>query len=397
MGPFVPDFISDQLNLVVALIIGIAFGFVLEQAGFSSSRRLAGLFYGYDFSVLRVFFTAAVTAMSGILLLGHFGYLDVSAIYVNPTWLWPAIVGGVVMGAGFILGGYCPGTSIAAAAIGKIDAMFFVVGGVAGVLAFGEGYPLVATFFDSSSLGSIKVYDSLHMSQGAFAFLLIAVAIGAFAVTSLIEQKVNKDAPSRSHPATLHRVVAAAVLVLGVVLMVLPDRQQQLMATAKSPAYRQAHPVQLMSADELAFRLVDHDPRVQIYDLRFADAYKALALPVSTNIQLKDLMGRDLIPDLSKSHLKKVFVADTEEEALDACLVLTQQGYENVVALEGGFPKFQAQILSPEGATLVSASDGPDVTDFRRQARTNLLAQIAEAKKKGAGTKKVEKKIKGGC
>jgi uncharacterized membrane protein YedE/YeeE len=125
MGPFVRDLISDQLNLVVALLLGIGFGFVLEQAGFSSSRRLAGVFYGYDFTVLRVFFTAAVTAMSGVLLLGYFGLLDTDAIFVNPTWLLPAIVGGAIMGVGFILGGYCPGTSVCAAAIGKIDAMFF--------------------------------------------------------------------------------------------------------------------------------------------------------------------------------------------------------------------------------------------------------------------------------
>ena len=65
MGPFVPDLISDQLNLVVALAIGFLFGFVLEQAGFSSSRRLVGVFYGYDLTVLRVFFTAAVTAAVG--------------------------------------------------------------------------------------------------------------------------------------------------------------------------------------------------------------------------------------------------------------------------------------------------------------------------------------------
>ena len=141
MGPFVPDLISDQLNLVVALLLGIGFGFVLEQAGFSSSRRLAGVFYGYDFTVLRVFFTAAVTAMTGVLLLGHFGLLDLDLIFVNPTWLAPAIVGGVIMGVGFLLGGYCPGTSVCAAAIGKVDAMVFVGGGLLGVLAFGEGYP----------------------------------------------------------------------------------------------------------------------------------------------------------------------------------------------------------------------------------------------------------------
>jgi uncharacterized membrane protein YedE/YeeE len=129
MGPFVPEVISDQLNLVVALVLGIGFGFALEQAGFSSSRRLAGVFYGYDFTVLRVFFTAAITAMSGVLLLGYFGFLDTEAIFVNPTWLFPAIVGGAIMGVGFVLGGYCPGTSVCAAAIGKIDAMFFVGGG----------------------------------------------------------------------------------------------------------------------------------------------------------------------------------------------------------------------------------------------------------------------------
>ena len=84
MAPFVPAPITDPLNLVVALLLGIGFGFVLEQAGFSSSRRLAGVFYGYDFSVLRVFFTAAVTAMSGVILLGWLGLLDTTLIFVNP-------------------------------------------------------------------------------------------------------------------------------------------------------------------------------------------------------------------------------------------------------------------------------------------------------------------------
>jgi uncharacterized membrane protein YedE/YeeE len=97
--------------------------------------------------------------------------LDLDAICVNPTWLYPAIVGGVIMGIGFILGGYCPGTGECAAAIGKIDAMFFVGGGFLGVLAFGELYPMYEKFYESTSLGPIKVYDSLGMSQGLFAFL----------------------------------------------------------------------------------------------------------------------------------------------------------------------------------------------------------------------------------
>ena len=125
MGPLVPDVIGNELNYIIAIFIGMAFGFVLEQAGFSSSKKLVGLFYGYDFTVLRVFFTAGVTAMMGVLLFSHFGLLDLSLIYINPTFLWSALVGGIIMGLGFVIGGFCPGTSVCAAAIGKIDGMFF--------------------------------------------------------------------------------------------------------------------------------------------------------------------------------------------------------------------------------------------------------------------------------
>jgi hypothetical protein len=68
MGPIVPLFeIPEELNLLIAFLIGLGFGFVLEQAGFSSSRKLAGMFYGYDITVLKVFFTAAITGMLGLL------------------------------------------------------------------------------------------------------------------------------------------------------------------------------------------------------------------------------------------------------------------------------------------------------------------------------------------
>src|SRR5512143_2733010 len=168
MAPLVPDLLSNELNILSGLLVGMAFGYVLEQAGFSSSRRLAGLFYGYDFTVLRVFFTAAITALSGTLVLGWAGLLDLDAIYVNPLFLGPAILGGVIMGLGFILGGYCPGTSVCAAAIGKKDAMVFVLGGLLGVFAYGEAYPWFSAFANGGARGAVKVYDSLGVSRGAF-------------------------------------------------------------------------------------------------------------------------------------------------------------------------------------------------------------------------------------
>ena len=398
MGPFVPDLISDQLNLVVALVLGIGFGAVLEQAGFSSSRRLAGVFYGYDFTVLRVFFTASVTAMSGVLLLGYFGLLDTEAIFVNPTWLVPTIVGGVIMGIGFILGGYCPGTSICAAAIGKIDAMFFVVGGILGIFIYGELFPLYSNFYESTSLGPIKVFDSLGISQGLFAFLLIAVAVGAFAVTTLIEKRVSRaSAPSVEFNSGRHVAAGVGIFVLGLIFIILPDRKTHLINEVSDPKYVASHPVAMMDVDELAFRIVDREPNIRIIDLRSAAAFTSSALPGADNVTLRDLFGKDWVPILSRRHVKKVLVSDDEAQERTAYLLLRELGYENLAVLQGGFGAFERTILAP-GPFIPTGSrwDG-DVKAFREKAREDILKLIAENKNKGAKEPKKTKKIQGGC
>ncbi|HTP12534.1 MAG TPA: YeeE/YedE thiosulfate transporter family protein [Bacteroidota bacterium] len=398
MGPFVPDLISDQLNLIVALLLGIAFGFVLEQAGFSSSRRLAGVFYGYDFTVLRVFFTATVTAMAGVILLGYAGLLDTDIIFVNPTWLVPTIVGGVIMGLGFIVGGYCPGTSVCAAAIGKVDAVFFVLGGLAGVFVFGEFFPLYDQFFVSTSLGAIKVYDSLGMSQGAFAFALIAVAIGAFAATTLIERRVNRSsAPSLEFKTGKHVAAAAVVFAIGLIILILPDRKSSIIARVSDPAYQSTHQVVSMDADELAFRIVDREPNIRIVDVRSGEEYARLALPGSTNVALRELFGKDWISVLSQRHVRKVVVADDEQQERTACLLLAELGYENLSILKGGFVSFDKTILNPSPYVPTGSRWDSDVKQFREKARIDLTRMIADAKTKGAQQPRKAKKIQGGC
>ncbi len=397
MGPFVPDLITDQLNLVVALAIGFLFGFVLEQAGFSSSRRLVGVFYGYDLTVLRVFFTAAVTAAVGVLLLAAAGLLDLTAIFVNPTWLVPAIAGGVVMGLGFLLGGFCPGTSVCAVAIGKVDAMAFVGGSFLGVFAYAELFPRFAAFADSTSLGPAMVHQSLGVSPGLFVLLLAGAAVLAFTVGGIVERKVAPDAaPSRLFEVKKHALAAALLLAVAALGAALPDRSARLVAKVTKPGYVPHHVVRAMPPDELAFRILDRDPRLRVVDLRDEAARKARPLPGAIAVPAGEVLGKEWRSSFSPRMLKKVFVAGTEAEARTAAYLLVETGFENVAYLDGGFPAFEQTVLStaaPEG----EGRFAPVVERFRAQARVGLAERVRLEREAGTAAPKKVRKVQGGC
>lgn len=177
------------LDTLIAFLIGTGFGFALEQAGFSSSRKLVGMFYGYDTTVLKVFFTAAIVALTGSQFLSYFGLLNLNQVYVNEYYAAASIVGGIIMGAGFIMGGFCPGTGLSAMSIGKIDAMVFVLGGFAGAYLFGETYPLIRSLADGSYKGPLKADEALGIPTGLFIFLLIIAAAAMFWIAEAAERK----------------------------------------------------------------------------------------------------------------------------------------------------------------------------------------------------------------
>ena len=193
MGPLsILSEFPEWLNLLIALFIGLGFGFALEQAGFSSSRRLAGMFYGYDTTVLKVFFTAAIVALVGSQLLSFFGLLNLKLVYVNPYYMNATIIGGVIMGAGFIMGGYCPGTGISALSIGKIDAMIFLVGGLAGAFLFAETFPYIQTIFLGNYKGEMRIDEWMGVSTGAFTLILIVAAVFLFWLAELAEKRFSR-------------------------------------------------------------------------------------------------------------------------------------------------------------------------------------------------------------
>ena len=194
MGPLIiNDIISQNTNFFMAFLIGIGFGFILESSGFSSSRKLAGVFYGYDTVVLKVFFTAAIVAMLGLLFMSLFNWIDLDMVYINPTYLWSTIIGGAIMGAGFITGGFCPGTSFCAASIGKIDAMFFIGGMFIGIAIFAEAYPLLETFYKGSFRGTPTLPQALGFKDGVVVLGIILVALGMFWVGEWAEKKFPRE------------------------------------------------------------------------------------------------------------------------------------------------------------------------------------------------------------
>ena len=164
--------ISEGLILLFALLTGIVFGMFLEKAGFGNARKLVQQFYFSDMSMFKVLFSAIVTAMVGIYWLSYFGLLDITQIYINGTYLWPQIIGGIVFGFGFVICGLCPGTSCVAVFTGKLDGLAVIAGMFAGLILFGETEPFLNRAINFSSIGDISLYELFNMNYGVLTFLI---------------------------------------------------------------------------------------------------------------------------------------------------------------------------------------------------------------------------------
>jgi hypothetical protein len=188
---------GDEVSLIVAFIIGIGFGFFLERAGFGSAKKLAAQFYFTDMSVLKVMFSAIVTAMVGVYYLSIIGCVDLSLVYLTPTNIMPQVVGGLLLGFGFVIGGYCPGTSCVAVSTGRTDAMVFLLGVVFGIFAFGEVFPLVSGFYNSTPMGQVTLPQFFNIPYGVVVFLVVLMAVGAFAAAEWGEKNMAKKAEAK--------------------------------------------------------------------------------------------------------------------------------------------------------------------------------------------------------
>lgn len=398
MGPLVPFIISNEFNLIIALIAGIGFGFVLEQAGFSSTKKLVGLFYGFDFTVLKVFFTAGVTAMIGVLLLGHWGMLDLSLIYINPTFLWSALIGGGIMGLGFIIGGFCPGTSVCAAAIGKLDGLAFVFGSALGVYAFAEGYPMVEKIYMAEAWGPVLINETLGMSKILFAFLLTAVAFIAFYLTHLIENRVNglETKPARNKILTYSSAVGFAFFVL-IIITILPDSKSRLETRINNDFKEYDFTSSEVPADKLASEIVSNYYRINIIDVRDSAAFKAYHLPFAINMPLDKMDQRQWKKLLDQKHKVNYFYADNQLEARKAYLYAKRfRKAENFILTQSAF---EFRTLFSDLVTPSAEASKTEINTylFRQKTATDMAALVEALKNSSQPLVAKTAKIKGGC
>lgn len=398
MGPLVPFIFSNEFNLIIALIAGIGFGFTLEQAGFSSTKKLVGLFYGYDFTVLKVFFTAGITAMIGVVLLAHFGLLDLSLIYINPTFLKSALVGGAIMGLGFIIGGFCPGTSVCAASIGKLDGLAFVFGSALGVMVFVEGYPLFEKIYLADAWGPVLINEKLGMSKLVFAFLLTAFAVIAFYATRIIENRVNgvQVKLPKEKVIIYSSAVGVAFLVLFIIA-ISPDSKTRLESRINRELQQKDVTSVMISPDKLANEIVNNYYKINIVDVRSPEAFKAYHLPFAINIPLEKMSAREWKTILKQKHRANYFYADNQQDAKKAYLFAVNLGNaDNYILSEPaiGFKKMFTDLVPPaENA----GKNEQNIYNFRRKAATDMATLVEALKNSSQPVEAKATKIKGGC
>ena len=398
MGPLVPFIISNEFSLIIALLAGIGFGFALEQAGFSSTKKLVGLFYGYDFTVLKVFFTAGVTAMIGVLLFAHWGILDLSMIYINPTFLWSALVGGAVMGVGFIIGGFCPGTSICAAAIGKLDGMAFVLGSLLGIVAFAEGFPIFGKLYYAEDWGPVLMNEKLGMSKIAFGFALTTVAFMAFYITHKIENKVNKYQASfsRKKLITYGTGIGLAFFVLAIVLFT-PSKEKMIQNRISNAERQHTCTFKEISADQLAFEIANNYYKINVIDVRSKPEFNAYHIPLAINIPFNELPNREWRKILNQKLKTNYFYADNDTLAKKSCLWAKYIGKSDNFILKESSTDFN-KLFSSNVETPVNASKDEFNTYYYRKKLTKEMNALNEVfKNMSQPVKAKEVKIKGGC
>ncbi len=375
MAPFdLSNLVGSFAYALPFLAIGIGFGAALEMGGLGDTRKLAAQFYLRDVTVLKVMFTGIIVAAVLVAGATSFGLLDLSRVWVNPTYLWPGIVGGLIMGVGFIIGGFCPGTSVVAASTLKIDGMFFVAGVVGGIWLFGETVGSFEPFFLSSYMGRFTLPEWLGLPVGVTVLLVVAMALMMFWLGEMAERHFGQGkawAEIALKPQSLAKVAGVGALVAASAAVMAhrqptPVQKFELLGpTAKRPLEERAifvHPAEVVALRK------DINVHVSVLDLRDEHDFNLFHIGGSTRLDPSALDRPEVVKPLLDQPATTVnfLVGTGEVAAREAWKSLKAQGVGNLYVIEGGINRWlELYAPAPCAAERVEPAPGPEVAAWR--------------------------------
>jgi len=334
---FLKPLADNPWTYLIFGLIGFAFGFVLEMSGFGNSKKLAAQFYFKELTVLKVFFGAIVTGMVLVFLSSAIGILDFNLVYVPETYLWSGLLGGVIMGVGFIIGGFCPGTSVVSAATFKLDGLFFLLGALFGVFVFGETEKYFDGFWHSGYFGRVTLMDVFHLPAGVVVLLVVFMALFMFWGAEQLERIFGKRDLAKEPRL---RYAGAGVLVLGALAVLLigqPDTEDKWAQIASQKEAALANREVQIHPGELLASMADDNLNMILLDARAEADYNLFHINGTRNVQPDQVKA--LIPELLREpagNTVYVVMSNDEVAATEAWKVLTAESVANVYILEGG-------------------------------------------------------------
>lgn len=345
------DALGTSRAFFLALLLGFGFGFALERAGFSSSRRLAGVFYFTDMAVVKVMFSALITAMLGLSYLVGFGWIRLDQIFLMPTIYGAQIVGGLLFGVGFVMGAWCPGTAAVGLAAGRIDALVFLLGVVGGSILFNEFFPLIQALYTAGDHGTQMAYNTVGMSRNGFILVFTLVAVAAFWLAEWAEKVRTGRAPYRGSPFL--KAFSLALVALAGGLFVLSPATTE--ATAKSaaavtPVDEKAlmemveQGLDHIEPEDLADRLMAGEPDLVLVDVRPAAEFNVSHIRGALNVPLAQL-AETLQPHKNQGLI--VLYSNGMTHPAQARDSLQRLGFGNVYLLTDGLLGFRERCLKP--------------------------------------------------
>jgi rhodanese-related sulfurtransferase len=340
---------SNPWTYLLFGVIGFAFGFTLEMSGFGNSRKLAAQFYFTDLTVLKVMFTAIAVAMVLIFGAVGLGLLDFNLVWVNTTYISSGVLGGLIMGVGFIVGGFCPTTSLASASTGKIDGMFFVGGGFVGAFLFSETEQYFTQWYNNSGyFGRLTLMDVFHLPTGVIVTFVVAMALFMFWGAEQLERIIGKKDISREPKLRVYAAIGLFVLAVSVIFVGTPSTETKYARALVSRTIDE-QPVKLTADEALAQRQVQvvpaelfksmYDDKLMLtmIDVRAEADYNLFHIYGAKNITIDQLKSH--IPEfLAKSAPNAVYVviSNDEDASTRAWKMLVAEAVPNVYILEGG-------------------------------------------------------------